>query len=167
MANACGHRPLDPNQHPAGHGDLPDGDFRVETCSGITSAPRQPVRQARSPTPPGRCPRVLKYCLIPHLSRPRARVCTCTYPHTAPRAHAPPLCASCSPTGAHPLEAPAPVSFLPLAHSRSLCSGVPSSRLICLLCHSCFRSLLHLQPCPFLYTDTLVGTLLPSLCPGL
>lgn len=106
-------------------------------------------------------------CLSAHLSQPRARVCTCTYPHAAPRAHAPPLSASCSPTGAHPLEAPAPASLLPLAHSGSLGSMGPSSRLICLLRHSRFRSLFLPQPCPFSCTliDERAHSFPTILCP--
>lgn len=101
--------------------------------------------------------------LSSHLSQPRAHVCTCTYPHAAPQAHAPSLSASCSPTGAHPLEAHAPASLLPLVHSGSLPLMLPSSRPTCLLGHSSFRSLSLPQPGPSSRTlHRQVDTLLPS-----
>lgn len=97
-----------------------------------------------------------------HLSQPRARICTCTDPHTATQAHAPSLSASCGPTGAHPLEARAPVSLLPLrtrdlfaprCHHRgpSACSVIPALGLL----------LFHGQA-PLMYTYRPVGTLPPS-----
>lgn len=104
---------------------------------------------------PGRRPPVLTgsspFSLVPapcahtHMHRPT---------HPATQAHALSLSASCSPTGAHPLEAHAPVSLLPLACSASLCFVVPSSRPIRLLHHSGFRSLSLPRPGPFSRTHT-------------
>lgn len=104
MANTPGHGHPDLNQHQAGRGVLPDGDFWVETSSGIASTPRQPAAasgQARSPTPPRALPAcahtlaLVLTCPSPVLVCARAHTHTqlpghtphLSLPHAAPRAH--------------------------------------------------------------------------------